>query len=134
MQTLDPGIAAVTPDAAPRATILIADDAAHTRRLYAMLLESRGLAVLEAEDAGQALDLYRQHRPDLVLLDVTMPGGGLTALAGIKVIEPRARVIMVTALSDAKTVKQAISAGIVDYLVKPFNRDRLVTSVERFLG
>jgi two-component system KDP operon response regulator KdpE len=58
-----------------RATILIADDAAHVRRLCALVLESRGFQVLEAEDGTEAISMYRHHRPDIVLLDIGMPGG-----------------------------------------------------------
>ena len=121
------------PDRPPRATILIADDAVHIRRLCALLLEPHGFQVLEAEDGPDAVEMYRQHRPDVICLDVGMPGGGLAALREIKAMDAGARVVMLTGQHDALTVKAALAAGVRDYVVKPFTRQRLLTAVERLL-
>jgi two-component system chemotaxis response regulator CheY len=114
-----------------RRRVLIADDVTHVRRLCAVLLETHGFEILEAENGHEAVELYRQYRPDMVLLDVHMPDGGLVALTAIKAIDPAARVGIVTGAHDALTVKSLLAAGAKDYLVKPFTRQRLLDAVMR---
>jgi two-component system chemotaxis response regulator CheY len=116
-----------------RATILIADDAVHIRRLCALMLESHDFHVLEVESGTEAVEMYGLHRPDLVLLDIGMPGGGVAALTAIKEINAAARVVMLTGQRDAQTVASVLALGVGDYVVKPFTRRRLLAAVERLL-
>ena len=122
------------PERRSPAAVLIADDAAHVRRLCAQVLETHGFRVLEAEDGPAAVEMFRHHRPDVVLLDLEMPGGGLDALAAIRATDAGARVVMLTGRSDRETVKAALALGVGDYVVKPFSRQRLLAAVERVLG
>ncbi len=108
------------------ATILIADDAAFMRMRSAALLNDLGHEVIEAEDGLQALDLYKEKRPDAVLLDITMPEmDGLEALKEIISFDPGAKVAMVTALGQQQVIMEAIKAGARDFVVKPFDADRI---------
>lgn len=113
---------------------MIADDAGHIRRLCAIALEAHGFAVLEAASGTEAVETYRRRRPEVVLLDIGMPDGGLDALRSIKQIDPAARVAMLTGHHDAQTVTAALAGGVRDYVVKPFTRARLLAAVERLLG
>jgi two-component system, chemotaxis family, chemotaxis protein CheY len=124
----------VEPGRPPRVTILIADDAMHIRRLCAMLLEARDVCVLESGSGPEAVAMYRQHRPDLVLLDLDGAGGGLDALAAIKAEDTEARVVVLTARRDALTVRAVLAAGVRDYVLKPFTRQRLLQAVTRHIG
>jgi DNA-binding response OmpR family regulator len=90
--------------------------------------------VLEAESGPEAVAMYQRYRPDAVFLDISMPGGGMTALVAIKEADPAARVGMLTGRSDEQTVTTALSAGARDYIVKPFTKKRLLAAVERVLG
>ena len=116
------------------ATILIADDAAFMRMRYRRLLEQRGHSVVEAADGRQAVEVYAEHRPDAVLLDITMPlMDGLEALKEIKHLDPAARVRMVTALGQQRVVMEALQAGARDFVLKPCEADRVMAAVWRLL-
>lgn len=117
------------------ATVLIAEDAAHVRRLCAMVLTQGGYEVLQAETGREALRLYQAHRPDLVLLDIDMPElDGLATLREIKRLDPEAAVAMVTGLRGQASVREAIEAGARSYIVKPFRPDDLLQRVRRLLS
>ena len=116
-------------------TILVVDDAQFMRVRLTKLLTSRGFEVVEAENGEQAISVYEQVKPDVVVMDITMPvKDGLQALAEIRGGDPRARVIMLTALGQESMVVQAVQAGARDFLVKPFDPDRLMTALEKVLG
>ena len=116
-------------------TILVVDDAQFMRVRLSKLLISRGFDVVEAENGDQAITVYQQVRPDVVVMDITMPQkDGLQALAEIRGGDPHARVIMLTALGQESMVVQAVQAGARDFLVKPFDPDRLMTALEKVLG
>ena len=115
-------------------TILIAEDAAHVRRVCKVILEEHGFRVLEAEDGLEAVSHYARHRPDVVMLDINMPRlDGLGALGRIKQLDPSARVIMVTATGEQAKVLAAIRAGARDYVVKPFQVRRVLQAVRKLL-
>jgi two-component system chemotaxis response regulator CheY len=91
--------------------------------------------VVEAGDGDQAVKLYQEARPDAVLLDVTMPRmDGLTALKEIRKIDPRARVAMVTAMGQQDVVVEALKSGARDFVMKPFEAERLNAALDRILS
>jgi len=115
-------------------TILIADDAAFMRMRCGRMLADHGFTVVEAENGRDAVAKYQEHRPDAVLLDITMPElDGLGALRAIRDIDPDARVGMVTALGQQAVVVEALQAGARDFVVKPFQADRVLESVQKLL-
>jgi two-component system, chemotaxis family, chemotaxis protein CheY len=117
------------------AKILIVDDAAFMRVRAAKVLSDNGHEVLQAENGVQAVQLYRQWRPDAVLMDITMPEmDGLQALRAIKQLDPGARVAMVTAMGQRQVVMDAVKSGARDFVVKPFQPDRVLAAIEKMLA
>ena len=117
------------------AVVLVVDDFDLVRKLCATILDRAGHQVIEASDGLAAIKAYQEHRPDAVLLDLMMPVmDGLSALREIRRIDPDARVAMFTAHRDREQVVRAIELGARDYVVKPFQADRLVQAVNRLLG
>jgi two-component system, chemotaxis family, chemotaxis protein CheY len=104
----------------PRA--LIVDDSLLMRRKVRDALEGDGWEVVgEAADGTEAAEKYRKVRPDAVTLDITMPGcSGLEAVGTILEIDPKAKVVVVSALNQTQLVTQAIRAGARGFVVKPF--------------
>lgn len=118
---------------APR--IVIADDAAFMRTVLRETLLREGFDVVaEAVDGQQAVALYMRHRPDLLILDVTMPNlDGRQALQQILAAEPTARVIMCSAVGQEKVIRETLLAGARDYLIKPFENSQVISTVRRAL-
>ncbi|MGI6208604.1 MAG: response regulator [Anaerolineae bacterium] len=117
------------------ATVLIVDDAQFMRMRCAKLLEKSGYQVIEAENGRLAVEEYQRSRPDAVLMDVTMPEmDGLAALKAIRQVDPNARVAMLTALGQQGVVIEAIKAGARDFIVKPFEPDRVLDALSRLLA
>jgi two-component system chemotaxis response regulator CheY len=117
------------------ATILIVDDAAFMRLRCGRMLMEHGYTVLEAENGREAIIQYQAHRPDAVLMDVTMPElDGLGALKAIRALDPQARVAMVTAIGQQQVVLEAVQAGAKDFVVKPFKPDRVLAAAQKLLG
>lgn len=117
------------------ANILIVDDAAFMRMKCAKLLAAGGHQVSEAATGTEAVASYRAHRPDAVLLDITMPDmDGLHALKEIKKMDPSARVAMVTAMGQQSVVLEALKAGACDFVVKPFDSERVLKAVHKMVG
>ncbi len=106
--------------------ILLVDDEPSVRRELRKFLEGKGYDVVEASSGDEGVEVYRQERPDVVLLDMMMPGmSGLLALRELKALDPEASVMMVTALHQEELVKQAMDEGAFDYITKPIDRDYL---------
>ena len=117
------------------ATVLIVDDAAFMRMRSATLLKELGHDVLEAGDGAQAIEVYKSSRPEAVLMDITMPVvDGITALKEILAFDPGAKVAMVTAMGQQSIVMEAIKAGARDFVVKPFDADRLRAALNRLVA
>jgi two-component system chemotaxis response regulator CheY len=115
-------------------SILIADDAVHIRSVCKVILSEYGYRVLEAGNGLEAVLSFVRYRPDVVVLDVAMPGlDGLGALAQIRRHDPDARVIMLTAQAERNKVLAAIHGGAGDYLLKPFQVRRLLDAVRKLL-
>jgi two-component system, chemotaxis family, chemotaxis protein CheY len=111
-------------------TVLVVDDAAFMRMLLRDILSTEGYVVHEAVDADDALERYLLLRPDVVTMDVTMPGSdGIEAVRRITALDSSARVIVVSALGDPDIVASALDAGAYGYLVKPFQPDQVLALV-----
>ncbi|TDB50464.1 response regulator [Bacillus sp. CBEL-1] len=116
--------------------VLIVDDAAFMRMMIKDILTKNGYEVVgEAADGMKAIDLYKEHQPDLVTMDITMPEmDGITALKEIKQLNPAARVIMCSAMGQQAMVIDAIQAGAKDFIVKPFQADRVLEAISKAVG
>jgi two-component system chemotaxis response regulator CheY len=115
--------------------ILIVDDAEFLRLRISKMLIGDGYQVIEAENGLKAIEAYQTQRPDLVLMDITMPEmDGLTALKQIRAIDAKAKVIMLTALGQESVVLEAIKSGARDFVVKPFERDRVIGAIQKLLA
>jgi len=114
--------------------VLIVDDAQFMRLRCSRLLTENGYETVEAQNGVQAVDMYQKEQPDVVLMDITMPEmDGLTALRKIKELDPNARIAMLTALGQQGIVLEAIKAGARDFVVKPFEAERVLSAVQRIL-
>ncbi|MEK5184391.1 response regulator [Solibacillus sp. FSL R5-0449] len=116
--------------------ILIVDDAAFMRMMIKDILTKNGFEVVgEAADGIQAVEKYNELRPDLVTMDITMPEmDGIAALKEIKGTDPNAVVIMCSAMGQQAMVIDAIQAGAKDFIVKPFQADRVIEAIQKALG
>ena len=117
------------------AKVLVVDDAAFMRMRCKKLLTQSGYEVIEAATGSQAVEMYQSEKPDLVLLDITMPDmDGLTALREIRKIDPDARVAMVTAMGQQSMVVEALKAGAKDFVIKPFDQDRVLAAIKKLMA
>ena len=116
--------------------ILIVDDAAFMRMMIKDILTKNNFEVVgEAADGVQAIEKYFDLKPDLVTMDITMPEmDGIAALKAIKEKDPAAKIIMCSAMGQQAMVIDAIQAGAKDFIVKPFQADRVVEAIEKALG
>ena len=116
--------------------ILICDDAAFMRMIIKDILTKNGYNVVgEAENGVKAIDAYTEHNPDLVLMDITMPEmDGIDALKGIREKDPNACVIMCSAMGQQAMVIEAIQSGAKDFIVKPFQAERVLEAVKKVIG
>lgn len=110
-----------------KARILIAEDEVHIRSLINLIVTSLGAEVIaEASDGEQALSLFNQHKPDMVILDINMPKlDGVAVLKQIMAIDPRALVVMLTSLNALDVVKECIDAGAWNYILKNTTAEEL---------
>jgi two-component system chemotaxis response regulator CheY len=118
------------------ARILIVDDASFMRGTLKFLIENAGHNVAgTAQDGKEALEQYRKLKPDVVTLDILMRGmDGLAALKAIRKEDPRAKVIMVTALGHEGKQEEARKLGAVGYIRKPFQQREIINEIERVLS
>jgi len=118
------------------ARVLVVDDAAFMRKMVSDALAKGGHEVVgEAANGGEAVARVQELKPDLMTLDITMPEkDGLTALAEIVAADPSARVVMCSALGQEAKVLEAIKLGAKDFVVKPFQPDRVIEAVGKALA
>ncbi|MCX6343716.1 MAG: response regulator [Armatimonadetes bacterium] len=116
--------------------IMVVDDAMFMRATVKRILEQGGYEVAgEAENGHIAIQKYAELKPDAVLMDITMPVmDGITAAKAILQIDPKAIVLMCTALGQQNMVIDAIKAGVKDYIVKPFQPERVIDGLGKALG
>ena len=115
------------------AKILIVDDAAFMRMMLKDILTKGGFEIAgEAADGVEAVAKYNELKPDLVTLDITMPNkDGIQAL---KAADPNATCVMCSAMGQQSMVIEAIQSGAKDFIVKPFQADRVLESIRKVLG
>jgi two-component system, chemotaxis family, chemotaxis protein CheY len=117
------------------ARILVVDDAAFMRVRAAKVLQDNGHEVAQAENGLEAVKKYAEWHPDAVLMDITMPEmDGLEALKHIRRLDPTARIAMVSAMGQQAIVMDALKSGARDFIVKPFQPDRVLAAIEKLLA
>ena len=117
-------------------TIIIADDSMFMRKILKGILPKQ-YRIVEAETADQVLEQYNKEHPDLIFLDIVMPGAG--EVAGRDILEklikahPSAKVVMISAVGHHSIIQQCKKIGAKDYIVKPFNRQQVLQAVQKYL-
>lgn len=116
--------------------VLIVDDAAFMRMMIKDILEKNGFEVVgEANNGLKAVELYKKESPDVVTMDITMPDmDGIEAVKQIKAFDPNAKVIMCSAMGQQSMVMDAIRAGAKDFIVKPFQAERVLEAIKKAIG
>ena len=113
---------------------LVADDEPDMRWLLTGVLRDQGFQVVAAEDGQAALEQITREPPDVVLLDLRMPGlGGIQVLEQARAVAPQMLVVIVTAYGDLPSAVQALRLGAYDFLTKPFDNDEIVFTVRKAL-
>lgn len=116
--------------------ILIVDDASFMRMMIKDILTKNGFEIAgEAENGAKAIEKFKELQPDLVIMDITMPEvDGIQAVKEIKKIDPNSKIVMCSAMGQQAMVIEAIQAGAKDFIVKPFQADRVIEAVRKVLG
>ena len=115
--------------------ILVVDDAGFMRKMIQTHLSKGGYTdFIEGQDGAEAVVQYQEHKPDLVIMDITMPNkDGIEALREIKGAFPAAKIVMCSAMGQESMVMEAIKLGALDFIVKPFKSDRIIQTVSKIL-
>ena len=114
---------------------LVVDDAMFMRTMLRRALEPEGFEVVEAENGAQAVKAYEEHKPDIVLMDITMPEmDGISATRAIRQADPNAKIIICSALGQQNMVIEAAEAGAADYVTKPFQPPQVLEAIKRVLA
>ncbi len=118
------------------ARVLVVDDAAFMRMLVKKILTQAGHQIVgEASNGKEAVEKYKQLKPDLVTMDIVMPEmDGITAVKEIMKIDPNAKIIMITAVGQEAKVMEALKSGAKGYIVKPFQAPKVLEEVNRVLS
>lgn len=116
--------------------VLVVDDAAFMRMMIKDILSKNGYEIIgEAENGLKAIEKYQELRPDLTTMDITMPEmDGISAVKQIKKLDPAAKIIMCSAMGQQSMVIDAIQSGARDFIVKPFQPDRVLEAVRKAVG
>lgn len=114
-------------------TVLVVDDAAFMRIKLKDILEKNNYEVVgEAENGIEAIEKYKEVSPDIVTMDITMPEmDGVEALKEIKAFDPNAKILMCSAMGQQSMVMDAIRTGAVDFIVKPFDTERVIRALDK---
>lgn len=118
------------------AKILIVDDTKFMRVTLSAILEDDNHEIVgEAENGAEAIELFKQMKPDLVTMDITMPVmDGIDSIKGIMEIDSSAKIIVCSSMRQQRIVIKAIELGATDFIVKPFNHDFVLKTVNQVLG
>ncbi len=116
--------------------VLITDDALFMRVTLRNILTKNGYEVVgEASNGRESVEMYKSLRPDIVTMDITMPEmDGITAVREIKKVDADAKVIMCTAMGQKNMVMEAVRAGAKDFIIKPFQPEKVIESVQKLIG
>jgi len=116
--------------------IMVVDDAEFTRKMLTLEVEQAGYKVVaEAENGLDAVDLYKIHQPDIVTMDIVMPGmGGIEAVKKIIEIDPNAKIVMLSSMGVGASVQEAVVAGAKNFILKPYSTSRLIEVLDRTLA
>ncbi|MGB9682395.1 MAG: response regulator [bacterium] len=116
--------------------VLIVDDAAFMRMMLKNILSQNGYEIAgEASNGLEAVTMYKELKPDLVTMDITMPEmDGIAAVKEIRKIDPEAKIVMCSAMGQQAMVIESIQAGAKDFIVKPFQPDRVLEAVKKVVG
>lgn len=116
--------------------VLIVDDAAFMRMMIRDILEKNGFEVVgEASNGIKAVEIYKKEKPEVVTMDITMPDmDGIEAVKQIKAFDPDSKIIMCSAMGQQSMVMDAIRAGARDFIVKPFQADRVLEAIRKAMG
>lgn len=115
-----------------KGTILLVDDEAHIRKFISLVLKQFSIPkLLEASNGEEAIALYKEHKPDLVLLDVNMPKlGGLETLKCLHELDPECAVIMLTSLATRQTIEEASELGALNYIRKDTPKEEIAKALQ----
>ena len=114
---------------------MVVDDDASARKGLTRALAENGFDVAEAANGVEAISVYGDFRPDMVFMDVTMPGmDGLAALAEIKTLDPNAKVAMIIVMGQQALVLVALKAGAVDFVIKPLDEKQILDAIKKALS
>ena len=115
--------------------ILVVDDAVFMRMRCTKVVKDNNYETVEAGNGIEALKQYQEQKPDAVLMDITMPDmDGIETLKKLMEIDSSARIAMVTAMGQQSLVIEALKAGAKDFVVKPFNAERILAAVQKITG
>lgn len=117
-------------------TILVVDDTAFMRMMIKNVVQKHGYQVIgEAGDGEEAIAKYKELHPDLVTMDITMPKlDGISAIKAIVEYDPQAKIIVCSAMGQKTMVIEALKSGAKDFLVKPFEADRVIEALQKAVG
>lgn len=117
-------------------TVLIVDDAAFMRMMLKDILTKNGFEVVgEAQNGKEGVEAFQKYKPDIITMDITMPEmNGIDAVKAIKALDPSVKVVMVSAMGQQPMVIEAIQAGANDFIVKPFQPERVVEAITKVLS
>ncbi|NLY68315.1 MAG: response regulator [Clostridiales bacterium] len=112
-------------------TVLVVDDAAFMRLAIKNVLEKHNFKVIaDAKNGKEAVEKYIEHKPDIVTMDITMPDmSGIEALKKIMEIDPKAKVVMISAMGQERMVKEAVLSGAKNFIVKPYKEEHIVKTL-----
>lgn len=118
------------------AKIMIVDDAAFLRAILKdILLKAGHEVVFEAANGKEAVDRYKAYQPDLVTMDITMPVmEGIQAVKEIRQLDPKANIVMCSAMGQRNLIIEAIQSGAKDFIIKPFQTSRVLEAVDKAIG
>ncbi|MGB2762505.1 MAG: response regulator [Minisyncoccales bacterium] len=114
------------------AKILIADDSQFMRINLKDILKGEGYEIIESADGKEALEKFKTEKPDLMLLDIIMPE--VDGMEVLKKIGKKAKIIVISAVGQEKMVNEAKNLGAIDYIVKPFENEKVIEIVKKVLG
>ncbi len=114
--------------------ILVVDDAEFMRSKIKLILEAEAFEVIEAEDGYEAVKLYKKVSPDVVTMDINMPGkSGLETIKDLRLIDPKAQIVVVTSMGAERMIRDAIQYGAVNFIMKPFDDEQIVEVIKKLV-